>query len=211
MVSNYKYILWDFDGVIIDSNHARVLGFERVLSEYPKNQVDQLLEYHARNGGLSRYVKFRYFFEDIRDEEVSEDRILGLANQFSEIMKEILTNTGLLIIDSIEFIRENHSKYHMHIVSGSDGAELRYLCTQLDIAHFFNSITGSPAPKTDLVKQLIDSNEIVGSEACLIGDAGNDFDAAYANGIDFYGYNNPALKGTGKGYIEEFKFNSRLF
>ena len=204
-MNKYKYILWDFDGVIIDSNHARVLGFERVLSEYPKNQVDQLLEYHTRNGGLSRYVKFRFFFENIRNEKVSEDRILDLANQFSEIMKEILTDTALLIMDSVEFIQENHSNCQMHIVSGSDGTELRYLCAHLNIAHFFNSISGSPTPKTELVKQLIDSNAIVGPEACLIGDAGNDFDAANANGIDFYGYNNPALKGKGKGYIDQFK------
>lgn len=205
MVNKYKYILWDFDGVIIDSNRARIFGFERVLSEYPKNQVDQLLEYHARNGGLSRYVKFRYFFENIRNEAVSEGRILYLAGQFSEIMKEILTDTGLLIKDSVEFIRENHSNCQMHIVSGSEGTELKYLCTYLNIDHFFNSISGSPTPKTELVKRLIDSNAVVDSEACLIGDAVNDFDAANANGIDFYGYNNPALKGKGNGYIDQFK------
>ena len=130
---------------------------------------------------------------------------MDLAIQFSEIMKEILTDTTLLILDSVEFIRENHSNCQLHIVSGSDGTELRYLCTNLNIAHFFNSISGSPTPKTELVKQLIDSKAIVGSEACLIGDSGNDFDAANANGIDFYGYNNPSLKGRGKGYIEQFK------
>jgi phosphoglycolate phosphatase-like HAD superfamily hydrolase len=205
MLSKYNFILWDFDGVIIDSNPARVLGFERVLKNYPSDQVNELLEYHRKNGGLSRYVKLRYFFEKIRQEQVSEERILEMANQFSVLMKEILTGPNLLIQDSVSFIKENASKVPMHIVSGSDGTELRYLCNQLGIADYFKSISGSPTPKTELVKQLIDSGEIVGYESCFIGDAGNDYDAANANGIDFYGYNNLDLKGIGKGYIDHFR------
>ncbi len=204
MLSKYNFILWDFDGVIIDSNPARVLGFERVLNNYPVDQVKELLEYHHKNGGLSRYVKFRYFFEKIRKEQVEEDRILEMANQFSILMKEILTDPSLLIQDSVNFIKENSSKIPMHIVSGSDGTELRYLCNKLGISDYFKSIAGSPTPKIELVKKLVDSNEIVCNETCLIGDAGNDFDAASQNGIDFYAYNNTSLKGMGNGYIEKF-------
>ena len=61
-----KIIFWDFDGVILNSNKVRDSGFEIVLKDFPKNQVELLLNYHRQNGGLSRYVKFRYFFEVIR-------------------------------------------------------------------------------------------------------------------------------------------------
>ena len=210
MLSKYNFILWDFDGVIIDSNPARVLGFERVLKNYPSGQVNELLEYHHKNGGLSRYVKFRYFFEKIRQEQVGEDRILEMANQFSILMKEILTDPNLLIQDSVNFIKENSKKIPMHIVSGSDGTELNYLCKQLGIADYFKTISGSPTPKIELVKQLVNSNAIVSNETCLIGDAGNDFDAALQNGIDFYAYNNTSLKGIGNGYIEKFMVEMAL-
>jgi phosphoglycolate phosphatase-like HAD superfamily hydrolase len=204
MIFDYKYILWDFDGVIIDSDKARVRGFIKVLENYPKEQVDQLLEFHAKNGGLSRYVKFRYFFEQIRLEFVSDERINDLAEAFSKIMRITLASPQLLIEDTCAFIRENYNKIPMHIVSGSDGNELRFLNEQLGLERYFKSIHGSPVPKIKLVENLVQAGEVDASLSCLIGDAKNDFDAASANGIDFLAYNNPSLKGLGEYYINSF-------
>jgi phosphoglycolate phosphatase-like HAD superfamily hydrolase len=206
MLSRYKYILWDFDGVILNSNPARTLGFKKVLEDFPNDQVEKLLDFHNENGGLSRYVKFRYFYEVIRGEEVDDYQIQNLAKQFSQIMKEILTNPKLLIQDSLSFIQQNCFQIQMHIVSGSDGQELKYLCEKLGISSFFKSISGSPSPKTELVKHLIESEIIDPKFTCLIGDSINDFDAANDNYIDFYGFNNPELIGFGIGFINNFKF-----
>lgn len=66
MSNRIKTIFWDFDGVLMNSNAVRDKGFELVLADYPKDQVKQLMDFHQANGGLSRYVKFRYFFENIK-------------------------------------------------------------------------------------------------------------------------------------------------
>ena len=81
-MNKIKVIFWDFDGVILNSNKVRDSGFEIVLNDFPKNQVALLLNYHKQNGGLSRYVKFRYFFEVIRGEKVSNDKIQTYAQLF---------------------------------------------------------------------------------------------------------------------------------
>ena len=36
---DFKVVLWDFDGVIIDSNPVREYGFRQVLRDFPENQV----------------------------------------------------------------------------------------------------------------------------------------------------------------------------
>ncbi len=82
MFSNYKTILWDFDGVIMDSMPVRDKGFEIVLKNYPQEQVALLMEYHRNNGGLSRYNKFRYFFEEILKETITESEIKVFAEEF---------------------------------------------------------------------------------------------------------------------------------
>ena len=192
---DFKIILWDFDGVIINSNSVREAGFRDVLSEYPKEQVEKLIDYHNINGGLSRYVKFRYFFEEIRKESITDEMVLGLAQKFSKIMKELLVNPNLLISPVVEFIKEQYNLgKKMHIVSGSDGNELRELCKSLRLDHFFISINGSPTPKTSLVKNIIENGYLSLSEYCLIGDAINDYDASKDNSIKFFGYNNLKLK-----------------
>ena len=60
-----KNILFDFDGVILDSMPIREYGFRKIFENYDVALVEKLLVYHNQNGGLSRYVKIRYFFEKL--------------------------------------------------------------------------------------------------------------------------------------------------
>lgn len=203
-MDKFKTILWDFDGVIMDSMPIRDKGFEIVLKGYPKEQVSLLMDYHRNNGGLSRYNKFRYFFEEIRKESITDVEIKVLADEFSVVMLENLLDSNLLIEDSLKFIKDNYSKYKMHIVSGSDGNELRYICEALGLSKYFISIHGSPTPKKELVKQVMISNSYDNIEICLIGDSYNDLEAAEINSISFYGYNNEKLLNKSTRYIRSF-------
>lgn len=202
--SKYKVILWDFDGVLMDSMPVRDRGFEIVLSSYPQHEVEQLLIYHRQNGGLSRYVKFKYFFEQIRKEPITNAQVDSLASEFSEVMRRELVNSGLLIDESVEYVKQNYRKFKMHVVSGSDQTELRYLCEVLGLKNYFESINGSPTPKKELVYSVLNSYKYTPEEIVLIGDSMNDYDAASLHGIDFYGYNNTRLEGIGVGYIQAF-------
>lgn len=185
-----KTIFWDFDGVILDSMKIRDLGFEKTLASYPKEQVERLLKYHNLNGGLSRYVKFRFFFEEIRKEKITEEEIQQLASIFSSIMLDLLIDENLLINETVDFIKNNHKKYNFHIVSGSDGVELNKICKGLGIDKHFLSIHGSPTPKTKLVANLLAKHKYNKDYCILIGDSINDYDAAVENGIKFYGFGN---------------------
>ena len=204
MLDNFKVILWDFDGVLMNSNIVRDIGFEKVLADYPAEQVMALMKYHKANGGLSRYVKFRYFFEEVRKEEVSDEQVQALAKKFSIIMQEILFDESLLIKDSIQFVKENFSKFKMHIVSGSDGVELNSLCKHLEIDKYFISIEGSPIAKNQLVKQLLSTFNYSVDDCVLVGDSINDLEAARVNNISFAAYNNPALFSSNIINIENF-------
>ena len=123
--SNFSAILWDFDGVILNSNEVRTLGFQKVLNDFPEEQVQRLLKFHEQNGGLSRYVKFRYFYEEILKTSITRSQVNELAGRFSEIMLQLLTDKSLLIQSTLKFINKMHTtNKEMHIVSGADGKEL---------------------------------------------------------------------------------------
>lgn len=194
MNDNIQVIFWDFDGVLMNSNQIRDLGFEEVLEEFPRAQVDRLLDFHRKNGGLSRYVKFRHFFERIRDEEINDDELNEWAGKFSAIMMRLLTDSSLLIDETLNFVRREYGSYQMHIVSGSDQTELREICRHLQIDKYFATINGSPTPKTILVEQLIKSHGYSPDHCILIGDSINDFEAANDNDVLFCGYGNDEIK-----------------
>lgn len=193
METRIKIIFWDFDGVILDSNAVRELGFTTVLKNEPSNDVDLLINFHKENGGLSRYVKFRYFLEKIQGKSASEEDVNKLADQFSTIMKELLIDKKNLIEETLHFIQANWRNYTMFITSGSDQTELRYLCDQLDISKYFKSIHGSPKAKTIWIKELIEIYKMEIDQCLIIGDSINDFEAARDNKIHFMAYNNETL------------------
>lgn len=201
--SQIKTIFWDFDGVILDSMPIRDFGFVKIFEEFDKELVDKLLEYHTLNGGLSRYVKIRYFYNILLKKDVSDEKVQELADKFSIIMKTELTNKKYLIKETVDFIEKNYQNCNFHIVSGSDGKELNYLCKELDLTKYFKTIEGSPTPKNDLVKKILEKYKYDPKECILIGDSINDYEAANVNGIKFYGYNNVKLKKL-DGYIKNF-------
>lgn len=197
-------LFFDFDGVIIDSLPVREKGFREILRDYAKDHVDQLIAYHDHNGGLSRFVKIRYFYEKILGESIQDERVQQLAQEFSDIMRRELTNKDYLIAETVAFIKQNASK-PLYIVSGSEQNELRFLCEQLGVEQYFQGIYGSPTPKIDLVRTILEENAYTPERCILIGDSINDYDAAIQNKLIFYGYNNCSLKNTAQAnYIEAF-------
>lgn len=199
-----KTILFDFDGVILDSMKIKGDGFVELFKGYPIDAVQKLESYHYANGGISRFEKIRYFFNTILETPISNEKIDLFAHQFSEIIAQKLFDTKNLIADTMHFIEKNYKKYHLYIVSGAEQNELRALCNSFKIDHFFVAIYGSPTPKTLLVRNILEQNNILKNEVILIGDSINDYDAASKNGIVFFGYNNEFLKGKGN-YISVLK------
>jgi HAD superfamily hydrolase (TIGR01549 family) len=199
-----KNILFDFDGVILDSMPIRDYGFKEIFKDFDDDLVNKLLEYHNQNGGLSRYVKIKYFYNKLLKQEISEEKIINYADNFSKIMKIELVDKSYLIADTLKFIKKSYKKYNLHIVSGSDEKELQYLCKELGIDSFFQSINGSPTHKNKLVEDVLVINKYMECETILIGDSVNDYDAAKENNLDFYGFNNPNLINMSKNYLDNY-------
>ena len=203
-----KTVLWDFDGVILDSMKVRDWGFEQIFKSFNQELIDKLLIFHKKNGGLSRYVKIRYFYEKLLSKSISKEQVDEYAENFSFLMKMELIKSENLILDSLNYIKNNYEKYNFHIVSGSDQEELRFLCKELKISQYFKSIHGSPTPKIQLVSKLLENYEYDIDKTCLIGDSSNDYEAASINNIKFYNYNNIKINKLG---TEILTFSNFIF
>lgn len=210
-LNNIDVIIFDFDGVIIDSMEVRDYGFREIFKDYPNDKVEELINYHRVNGGLSRFHKIKYFYENIINKDVDEEQIIDYANQFSKIMREELIKDKYLIDDCVQFIIKNSNRYEFHIASGSEEKELRYLCDKLGIKDNFISINGSPTHKNELVKNIIKKSNYQNEKVVIIGDSINDYEAANANNIKFVGYNNEELKILDEIYLETFKQFNKVY
>lgn len=198
-----KNIIFDFDGVILDSMPIRTEGFKKIFEDYDNKKVEELISFHLINGGLSRFAKIKYFFEELLETSISEEEINFFADKYSKIMKENLINEKYLIRETVDFIKNNNN-IKMFIASGSEEKELRLINESLQLSKYFLGIFGSPKNKIDIVKSIIQDNKLNKNETILIGDSINDYDAAIKNDIRFFGYNNIKLKNISDKYINTF-------
>ena len=105
-----KTILWDFDGVILDSMKIKGDGFVELFKDYEK--VKLLEEYHYNHGGVSRFDKIKYFFNEVLEENIDEQDLLSLAEKFGEIIHKRLFDSANLIDETIKFIENNYLQYN---------------------------------------------------------------------------------------------------
>ena len=48
-----KAIIFDFDGVLVESAEIKTKAFEMLFSDYP-DTIDDIVQYHKKNMGISR-------------------------------------------------------------------------------------------------------------------------------------------------------------
>jgi HAD superfamily hydrolase (TIGR01549 family) len=202
-----KNIIFDFDGVIMDSIPVKTEAFRLLFKRYDQDIINKFIDFHLLNGGMSRYLKIRYFFKQLLSQDISEQKITQLAEKYSQLTKKELAQQQYIIQDTFNFIKQNYQKYNMHIASGADEKDLKFICDKLHITHFFKSITGSPTEKNLIVKSILNIKPYLKEETILIGDSINDLEAAQMNKLIFVGYNNPELSKVSTYYLHSFKQN----
>ena len=55
-----KNIFFDFDGVIAESVSAKTDAFKELYLPYGGKIANEVVQYHIKHGGVSRFEKFRY-------------------------------------------------------------------------------------------------------------------------------------------------------
>jgi len=78
-------LILDFDGIILESVRIKSDAFRELFSFSP-DHVDEIVKFHQTNGGMSRYEKFRYYYENILNEELTDKCFSYLSNRFSELV-----------------------------------------------------------------------------------------------------------------------------
>ena len=128
-MAKYKCIIFDCDGVMIDSNNFKMNAFRSSLAEYDDLLVEQLLEYNRTHGGIPRAQKFRFFYEHILKVETSEISSLSAVKtaQFSQYCNRHfpllpLTKGFEKYLNSL-----HQNKIPCFIVSGGNIAEMKFI------------------------------------------------------------------------------------
>lgn len=183
ILEKYKSIVFDCDGVVLNSNKVKTSAFYQAALPYGEDAASSLVLYHIRNGGVSRYKKFAHFLENIVKPGCKGPNIDSLLKAYSDQVWQGLLNCE--IAEGLESLRAKTQHANWLIASGGDQEELRRLFIQRDIFRYFDGgVFGSPDSKQDILFRELSAGNI-SSRAVLIGDSRYDYQAASELALDF--------------------------
>ena len=182
-LSYYKTLVFDCDGVILNSNKVKTKAFYEAALPYGEYEARELVAYHIKHGGISRYTKFETFLRDIVKIPITAQALDQLLGSYaSEVQHGLLhceTASGL------EALRDATSHARWAVVSGGDQAELRSVFAQRNIDLWFDAgIFGSPDDKDTILAREFGSGKLV-RPAIFLGDSRYDHEAAIRAKLDF--------------------------
>lgn len=184
-VTSYKTLIFDCDGVVLNSNKVKTCAFYEAALPYGELAASALVAYHTANGGVSRYRKFAYFIDNIvpaLDSQSRPDLEQLLAHYAAGVREGLLTCE---VAPALRALREATSEARWLIVSGGDQSELREVFTARGLATLFDGgIYGSPDTKDEILRRERSVGNI-SMPALFIGDSQYDYRAADAAGLDF--------------------------
>jgi phosphoglycolate phosphatase-like HAD superfamily hydrolase len=182
-LSQYQTLVFDCDGVVLNSNKIKTQAFYEIAKVYGHGPAERLKDYHVQNGGISRYKKFEYLLTTILQRTPKEKELEELLFNFSKAVKKALL--ACEVSKGINTLREKTRNTKWLIVSGGDQAELRELFKQRDLDRYFDGgIFGSPDDKVTILKNEINKRNIMG-KSLFLGDSVYDYHAATAVQMDF--------------------------
>lgn len=181
-----KAIIFDFDGVIVESADIKTNAFELLFKdEYPEH-VQEIVHYHMQHMGISRFVKFKYFFENIVHKPYTPAVEKALGERFSHIVVEQILHTPF-VPGAIEFLQTHQKQYVLFVASGTEEKELHCIAEKRDVTRYFKEIHGGHRSKSEIVNDILQRYSLTPHEIVFIGDAESDMIAARETGVFFIG------------------------
>lgn len=182
-LTQYQTLVFDCDGVILNSNKIKTQAFYEVAKVYGHEPAQILKEYHVQNGGISRYEKFEYLLTNILKKPIKEQELCELLSNFSKEVKKALLVCE--VAKDIKELRDKTRNTKWLIVSGGDQAELREIFKQRNLDGYFDGgIFGSPDDKDAILKNEI-KNQNINGKSLFLGDSMYDYQAANTAKMDF--------------------------
>ena len=184
MIDKAKTIIFDCDGVILNSNQVKKNAYYKIVSSYYGDQHAQsLIDYLSRNTGKPREHFFNHFLTNIIPSDLSGP---GAEELLDEVAKEI--HQGLMsceISQSLFLLRDKFPDSLWLVVSGGVETELKSVFQKRSLFDLFDGgIFGGPSNKDEILKFLIQEN-IFKPPVLFLGDSKYDYEVSNRFNFNF--------------------------
>jgi HAD superfamily hydrolase (TIGR01549 family) len=185
-MTRFAAIIFDFDGVIVDSVDIKTKAFAKLYQFAGDEIVKKVIEHHTKHGGVSRYEKIKHYHKDFLRKPLDDEAVNDWAERFSQLVVEAVCQAPE-IAGAKDFLENHYSALPLFVASGTPEKELKIIVEQRGLKQYFKMVCGSPATKAELINKIVLENKLPVEKTLMIGDAMTDYLAAEKIGTQFLG------------------------
>lgn len=184
---DWQAIIFDFDGVVVESGKIKTQAFAELYRPYGEDIVAAVVQFHTQNGGMSRYRKFRHFQEHfLLKPPLTEAEEKQLDIRFSELVVEAVI-AAEAVPGAVELLRQQAGRIPLFVASGTPETELKVIVERRGLTPYFTEVRGAPALKKTIIAEILSAHALSPESVLMIGDAMADLEGAQANNTAFLG------------------------
>lgn len=179
-------IIFDFDGVILDSVGLKSKIFYEVFKDFGEDVAIKAVDYHENNGGISRFEKFKYINKNFINSNLNDKDFNQISKKFESLIQSNIYKVPF-IDGSYEFIKNNYKYYKFYISTSTPHIEILEILKNKNLLDYFVDVYGAPQKKADQINEILRSSSNSKKNFIFIGDSHEDYDASLKNNIKFIG------------------------
>lgn len=175
-----KNIIFDFDGVIINSHKIKTKAFFEIFKSYGKKVANNSKKFHEKNIGKSRYYKFDFVFKNFLNKKIKKSEIRKLDQNFENFVQnkiERLKPSKNLL----SFFERKKNTYNFYILTGTPQNKIKKILHKKKLIKYFKKIYGGPKSKVNHIRNIKKTK----LKTLFIGDSYEDYLASKKTNIIF--------------------------
>ena len=183
-LDRFKTVIFDFDGVILDSATLKTAAFAETYRCEEPDKLAEVVAYQQLHGGIGRRQKFEYFEREIFGRPGDEETVNRLCDRFGQIIEESMFSCAF-IPGAEALLAHLKDMVSMHVVSGMPEDDLKIVIERRGLSQYFRTVSGSPQSKHVAFLAIMQMENAEASECLAVGDSLTEFHAARKIGIPF--------------------------
>ena len=217
MNKNFKCVIFDLDGTLINSGPDLLNSLNYVLAQNNLNRIDKNIIGNLVGGGAEAMIRKGYTHLDAY---LDEKKISFLVNLFIEHYSKNCTKETTLydgVLDILEFLKE---KTFICLCTNKKQFLAEKILKEFGVSNFFNYILGSDGktplkPEIEMPEKCLHKFQVSAKQVVFVGDSENDILPAKQLGMFSvhvtYGYGKLQEKIKADLVIDEIKELRKIF
>ena len=135
-----KVVIFDFDGVIVDSEPLHLRAFQRTVGTLGLKLSPT--DYYSRYLACDDKTFFRKFLED-NGQQATEQEVARLVEEKGICFEEMIGESIRIFPGVLEFLETIRGKFHTAIGSGALAGEINLILERKSLSKFFDFVIGA--------------------------------------------------------------------